>query len=337
MKLVLRLVGALLVLFVAAFVWYRFSLGPVDRNDTTRTPVTIEKGSSVKQIAKTLKDQGLIRSSLAFVTYVRTRGVDTVLQAGTFVLRKNLSVAEIAEALRRGIAEEGIITIPEGFTVKDIDALLVEKGILNAGEFTTCAQTCDLADYDFLPQGIDLADRGGQVEGYLYPDTYFVVLDDFTAEAFLKRLLDTFEKRVVRDLDTDLKKTKRSLHQIITMASLIEEETRREDERATVSGILWKRYDAGSGLGVDATVRYILEKQTGALTVADLNTDSAYNLRKFRGLPPGPIASPSLSAIKAALHPSETPYWYYLHGTDGQIHYAETNEDHNVNKYKYLR
>lgn len=337
MKRILRIVGTFLVLFALAFVWYQFSLSPVNTSDTTRTSVTIPKGSSVKQIAKTLKDQGLIRSSLAFVTYVRTRGVDTVLQAGTFILRPDLSVREITDALRRGIAEEGILTIPEGFTVKDIDALLAEKGILNPGEFTECAKTCDLADYDFLPKAVDLAERGGKVEGYLYPDTYFVVLDDFTAEAFLKRLLDTFEKRVVRDLEADLKKTERSLHQIVTMASLIEEETRKEDERATVSGILWKRFDAGAGLGVDATVRYILEKQTGALTVADLNSNSAYNLRKFRGLPPGPIASPSLSAIKAALHPSETPYWYYLHGSDGQIRYAETNEDHNVNKYKYLR
>ena len=337
MKLILRIVGTFLVLFLLTFAWYRFSLAPVNSSDTTRTSVTIPKGSSVKQIAKTLKDQGLIRSSLAFVTYVRTRGVDTVLQAGTFILRPNLSVREIAEALRRGIAEEGIVTLPEGFTVKDIDALLAEKGILSLGEFTKCAQTCDLSGYAFLPKGIDLADRGGKVEGYLYPDTYFVVLDDFTAESFLKRLLETFEKRVVRDLAPDLKKSTRSLHEVVTMASLIEEETRKEEERSTVSGILWKRFDAGSGLGVDATVRYILEKQTGTLTVADLNTNSPYNLRKFRGLPPGPIASPSLSAIKAALHPKETAYWYYLHGSNGQIHYAETNEDHNLNKYKYLR
>ena len=175
------------------------------------------------------------------------------------------------------------------------------------------------------------------MEGYLYPDTYFIVLDDFTPESFLKRLLKTFETKVIDGLHEDFKKTDRSMHDIVTMASLIEEETRTNDERPTVSGILWKRFDAGAGLGVDATVRYILEKPTGALTVSDLNSNSLYNLRKFRGLPPGPIASPSLANIRAALHPKETPYWYYLHDTDGQIHYAETNEDHNMNKYKYLR
>lgn len=337
MKLVLRLVGAFLVCSILLFGWYRFSLSPVNGSDTSRITVKIPKGDSVRQIANLLEEKNLIRSSLAFRTYVRLQGFDTGLQAGTFILRPSLSVPEIAEALRKGISEEGIITIPEGFSVQDIDTLLADKGILAAGDFTKCAQTCDLSAYDFLPKSKELAKRGGKVEGYLYPDTYFVVVDGFTAESFLKRLLDTFQKRVVRDLAEDLKKSDRPLHEIVTMASLIEEETRKEEERATVSGILWKRFDAHAGLGVDATVRYILEKSSGALTVSDLNTNSPYNLRKFRGLPPGPIASPSLSAIKAALHPKDTPYWYYLHGTDGQIHYAETNEEHNVNKYKYLQ
>ncbi len=121
------------------------------------------------------------------------------------------------------------------------------------------------------------------------------------------------------------------------MASLVEEETRTDDERAIVAGILWKRFDAGTGLGVDATVRYALDKPSSALTVSDLDTNSDYNTRKFRGLPPGAIASPSLESIKAALHPEASEYWYYLHGTDGQIRYAKTNEEHNENKYKYLR
>lgn len=337
MKIFLRIAGILLVLCILGFGWYRWSLRPLYPGTETRTTVKIPKGSSVKDIASILKDEELIRSGFAFLTYVRSQGIDRSLQAGMFILKPSLSVAEIAEALRKGIADEGILTIPEGFTVKDIDALLAEKGILQEGEFVMCAQICDVSTFDFLPPSKELAKRGGQVEGYLYPDTYFVVPDDFTPESFLKRLLSTFQKKVIDGLSEDFKGSKRSLHEIVTMASLIEEETRTGDERPTVSGILWKRFDTGAGLGVDATVRYILEKQTGALTVADLNSNSPYNLRKFRGLPPGPIASSSLASIKAALHPKETSYWYYLHGVDGQIHYAETNEDHNVNKYKYLR
>ena len=337
MKKFLVLVCILGTVSGASYLWYLRALAPVDANDDTRQSAKIEKGSSVKQIAATLDEEKVIRSPLAFELYVRSKGLDTKLQAGTFIMKQNQSVAEIAEALTKGIGEEGVITIPEGFTVKDIDAVLAEKGVIEAGELMACAKTCDFSSFDFLPQGATLADRGGKVEGYLYPDTYFIVVQEFVPKFFLERLLGTFDKKVLVPLEKDLAASDRSLHEIVTMASLIEEETRTDNERPTVAGILWKRYDAGSGLGVDATVRYILEKPTGAITVADLNTNSPYNLRKFRGLPPGPIASPSIAAIRAALHPKDSPYWYYLHGTDGQIHYAETNEEHNINKYNYIR
>jgi len=153
----------------------------------------------------------------------------------------------------------------------------------------------------------------------------------------LERLLTTTRKNIVDYYAPDIEKSGRTLHELLTMASLIEEETRADEERATVSGILWKRYDDGRGLGVDATVRYILDKPSAEITVADLNTNSPYNTRKFRGLPPGPIASPGIKSFIAALYPQDSEYWYYLHGTDGDIHYAVGNEEHNINRYKYIR
>lgn len=337
MRRLLKFFLVLAILVVAFFFWYKHALTPVDAGAEKRITVKIPKGAGVKQIAGILEEDEVIRSSVAFTTYVRLHGLSSNLQAGSFIMKQNQGVPEIVEALRTGIGEEGVITIPEGFTVKDIDALLTEKGVMEAGALTTCAQTCDFSSFEFLPHISGLAPRGGKLEGYLFPETYFIVVDEFVPKFFLERLLGTFRNRVAEGLADDLKNSKRSLHEIVTMASLIEEETRTDDERPTVSGILWKRFDAQMGLGVDATVRYILEKQTGKLTVKDLNDGSPYNLRKFRGLPPGPIASPSLPAIKAALHPKETPYWYYLHGTDGEIHYAETNEEHNTNKFLYIK
>ena len=120
------------------------------------------------------------------------------------------------------------------------------------------------------------------------------------------------------------------------MASLIERETRTAEERPIISGILWKRFDAERGLDVDATVRFVLGKATGALTKEDLEVDSAYNTRRRRGLPPGPIANPGLASLEAALHPEDSTYWYYLHGKKGEIHYSETNDEHNEKKEKYL-
>jgi len=174
------------------------------------------------------------------------------------------------------------------------------------------------------------------LEGYLFPDTYFVNPDEFVAKFFLERMLGTFRTRVVEVLESDIVSSGRSLEEIVTMASLIERETKTDEERPMVAGILWKRFDAKQGLDVDATVRYALQKPVEPLTKNDLENRSPYNTRRFAGLPPGPIANPGLKSTQAALHPTESRYWYYLHGSDGVIRYAETNEEHNANKVKYL-
>ncbi len=335
MKRSLQILLGLVVILLGSFLYYKSSLGSVDSESDVRQVITIPKGESSAGIADLLEQKEIIKSPFVFKAYLKIHGQAGALQAGSFVLRSSMTVPEVVAALTQGAAEEAIITIPEGFTLADIDTLLAEKGIAKEGEILECAKTCNFETFTFLPT-VKMADRSGKVEGYLYPDTYFVNVAEFVPKFFIERLLTTFKNRVVDDLKQDITASKRSLHEIVTMASLIEEETRGDSERSIVAGILWKRYDEKMGLGVDATVRYILDKKKGALTASDLDTDSPYNLRKYRGLPPGPIANPSMASIKAALHPKESPYYYYLHGSDGQIHYATTNEEHNANKAKYL-
>lgn len=318
------------------YVFYRMSLGAVDASSEESVRVTIEEGSSVKQIAVLLEEKGLIKSSRSFGIYAKLHGKEASLQAGLFVLSPNQSTPEIIEALQSADSEEMSITIPEGFTVKDIEELLVKKGLIENGAITECLKTCDFSTFTFLPDASGLADRGGRIEGYLYPDTYFVSVQDFVPKFFLERLMSTYKAKVIDVYADEIEASGRTLHELTTMASLIEEETRTDDERKIVSGILWKRFDEGMGLGVDATVRYIVNKPSSAITVADLNNGSPYNTRKFRGLPPGPIANSSLKSFEAALRPEESPYWYYLHGNDGQIRYAKTNEEHNLNKARFL-
>ncbi|MDD5026566.1 MAG: endolytic transglycosylase MltG [Candidatus Peribacteraceae bacterium] len=332
-----KLLLILVLIAALGFGWYRYSLQPVALTSQDRQTVKIAQGMSVKQIAALLEEKGVIRSAFAFTLAVRFSGEQGSLQAGKFVLRPSQSVAEIIDVLHSGKAEELIITIPEGFTVKDIDALLTEKGVIASGALLRCAQTCDFSSFAFLPDSKGLADRGGRLEGYLFPDTYYVSRADFVPKFFLERLLTTFDRKVLQTLAADFSESKRSSADIIVMASLIEKESRNDDERPVVAGILWKRFDAELGLGVDATVRYILEKPTGTLTAGDLNVASDYNTRKFKGLPPGPIASPGIGSIRAALRSKDSPYWYYLHGTDGEIHYAQTNEEQNLNRYLYIR
>ena len=291
----------------------------------------------MQQIGDVLHKGGIIKSPFAFKLYVRLKGKTSSLQAGKFVFRPTMSVEQIVEILQSGKADEAIITIPEGYTVMQIDALLARKGFSSTGEILRCAQECDFSTFDFLPYVSGLAERGGKIEGYLYPDTYFVAKEDFHPKFFLERLLGTYYKKVLHPYESDIEESGRSVHELVTMASLIEEETRTDAERPMVSGILWRRFDDGRGLGVDATVRYILSKPTDVITVADLNTNSPYNTRKFRGLSPGPIANPGLKSFVAALKPKESEYWYYLHGTDGEIRYATTNEEHNINRHLYIR
>ena len=299
--------------------------------------IQVTRGMSVPELAKTLKEHGIITSTIAFRWYLKSKELDTGIRTGTFTIPPNASFAQIAEILASAEGKELSLTIPEGYTVAQIDALLAEKSLIQVGELLACAVGgCDFSSFEFLPEDAPRGGHGGRLEGYLFPDTYFVNPDEFVAKFFLERMLGTFRTRVVEVLESDIVSSGRSLEEIVTMASLIERETKTDEERPMVAGILWKRFDAKQGLDVDATVRYALQKPVEPLTKNDLENRSPYNTRRFAGLPPGPIANPGLKSTQAALHPTESRYWYYLHGSDGVIRYAETNEEHNANKVKYL-
>lgn len=326
----------LLGLGIVSYWWYQHGLSPIGGTQAVR--FTVASGMTVEQVGDQLSEDGLIRSSLVFKIYMKLHGAEAGVQAGTFIFRPSMSVAEIAQVLRTGKSEEVALTIPEGWTVKDIDALLARRGLAASGAVLDCLTRCDFSTFDFLPApSKNLAARGGRLEGYLFPETYFVNEAEFVPKFFLERLLSTFRARVIQEYGDEIGASGYSLHEIITMASLVEAETRTDAERPVVAGILWKRLESGMTLGVDATVRYILEKPTQPLTQSDLEVQSPYNTRKFKGLPPGPVESPGLASIRAALRPQESPYWYYLHDSKGAIHYATTNDEHNENKRRYLR
>lgn len=329
-----RIFLLLIACAVLGALWYERSLRPVDAGSEQRTSVEVPQGFSSAAIAKLLDDNSLIRSPTAFRLYLKIHGLENRLQAGRFIVRPAQSTPDIIDALVQGSGEEISFTIPEGYTVEDIDALLQEQGLIDGGELRECSRDCDFSSFEFLPSYS--GERGGRVEGYLYPETYFISVQDFVPKFFIERLLSTFRARVIDAYGAEIERSGRSLSDIMIMASLVEEETRTGEERPVVAGILWKRLDEGIGLGVDATVRYALGKRTSAITAADLENGTPYNTRKFRGLPPGPIANPGLESILAALRPEDSGYWYYLHDSQGVIHYATTNEEHNENRRQYL-
>lgn len=320
--------------------------------------IRIEEGMSVMEIADLLKNEGIIRSTTTFRALAFLRGDAKKLRTGTYILNPDQSLPQIIELLLRGASQEVRITIPEGFTVADIDALLARNGLMEAGDIIACAVGalprearqgevgCDFSSFEFLPKSSGRITPwrsgmpesvGSMLEGYLFPDTYFVEVESFVPKFFLERQLTTFRHRVLEPFGQEIETSGRSLHEITTVASLVERETRTDAERLIVAGILWKRFDAGRSLDVDATIRYALGKKQGILTKDDLDAPTLYNTRRHRGLPPGPIGNAGLESILSSLRPEDSPYWYYLHDSSGQIHYAETNEEHNENKARHLR
>ena len=228
--------------------------------------------------------------------------------------------------------------VNKGYTVRQTIALLAEKGVNTEEALTEAAQTGDF-DYDFIDNESEDLSR---LEGFLFPDTYEFYVGH-NAEDALDRLIRNFVSRMDEDRMTQVEESSYSLQEIITIASLIEEETDGTDQ-ANIASVIYNRLE-GSGnkqgtyglLQIDASLLYALPDHTGPITSADMQTDSPYNLYQNAGLPPTPISNPGLASIDAALNPNSTDYYYYALGTDGKHHFSTTLAEHNafVNSSSY--
>ncbi len=302
------------VLACALLVTY-VSLPPQDF-PTVQTDVHIGEEMSLSRVASQLSQEHIIRSPFLYkvATYL-VPGHRSVL-AGDYRFTKPVSVWEIAYRISNG--DQGLpkikVTIPEGTNVRDMTLILMNKiPGFNGPQFYGQAQ---------------------KYEGYLFPDTYFF-LSNVKPETVIQEMRDTFVLRT-KDLESSIRSFKYNLKDIVTMASLVEEEAHIYEDRRIVSGILWKRLERGMLLQVDPPFYYITGK-TGTVTYDDLKIDSPYNTYKYKGLPQGPISNPGLEAFKATLNPISTPYFFYLTGKDGKMYYAETYEGHLRNKNNHLR
>ncbi len=323
----------MLVVLIGVFFWYRESQyeylihQTVDLEAKDRVSFYVEKGESVKSIAGRLKKERLIPSSWALYKYVKNANLGKEIEAGKFLLRKSYTIPMVVDYLTKSLKDDEPLIIREGLTTAQIDDYLAEEKVLEDGVFEECTKSCEF-DFEFLK----LKPADASLEGYLFPDTYFIDPEGTTAEILITRMLRNFENRTADLVIPE----GRTLYEIVTMASIIEKEEKTSEQRPVVSGVLWKRFDVGMTLGADATVRYALDKWTEPLYRKDLEVNSPYNTRKFAGLPPGPIGNPGLDSIEAVITPEKSEYWYYLHDSDGIIHYAKTLEEHNRNKTKYI-
>ncbi len=304
-----------LAFFAVAWVYYGLIVAPA--LFPLRTIVTIPEGMGLRDVAVLLERTDVVRNAQVFALTVSLKDGEEKLQAGDYFFDRKLSVLEVADRLMAG--EYGLtpikITIPEGApTYRIADVLGAKLGKFDRDTFMHLAR---------------------DKEGYLFPDTYYI-LPNATASQVLGMMEQNFYDRV-QPLQPKIAAFGRPIHEVITMASLIEKEAHRTEDRELISGILWNRIEADMPLQVDAVFGYINERDTFSPKYSDLEADSPYNTYRHRGLPPGPIANPGLAAIEAAVAPRETDALYYLHGKDGTLHIAATFDEHVANRRRYLR
>lgn len=293
----------------------------------------IPKGWSATQIGNSLHDKNLIKNPLAFKVYVQLTGKTRDLKPGEFTLSSNMNLVSIIEKLMQG-PDELWVTVPEGLRREE----MVEEFIQDLEMDSAYAS-------EFRGQFLSLSEGK---EGFLFPDTYLFPRD-VDASMVVRKMSDTFNKKIEGSIAKGIEESKYSMNQLVTMASIIERESRDNSERPTISGILWKRLETdGWLLQADATVQYAVANSRCSrlgtkcddwwpiLTRDDLELNSPFNSYKFDSLPPAPIASPGLGSIEAAVFPSTSSYWFYIHDPDGEIHFAETLSGHNSNVRKYL-
>jgi UPF0755 protein len=329
-RIIIFLLIIIPVLFLAGLVWWNINTKAYSSSEVSQD-FLVTKGYGASIIGESLKEQKLIKSALAFKIYVQVNGLQKKIVAGEYQISPSWSISKIAEQLSKG-PQELWVTIPEGFRKEEI----AEKFIKSLGKVGEDANT-------FRNEFFTLTKSK---EGYLFPDSY-IFAKEAKAATVVDKMLTTFDKRVDSVIKAEITKSGYSLEEVITMASLIERETKTDEERPIVAGILYKRIAKGWPLQVDASVQYIIASSVcksspqtctwwPVTSINDRKTKSSFNTYTNRGLPPSPICNPGLSSIKAAVYPVSSDFWFYLHDKDGQIHYAKTIEEHNANVKKYL-
>lgn len=293
----------------------------------------ITKGEGNAQISVRLKEEGLISGQSYFYYYLRSHGLLNKILPGKYQINGKMSIPEIA--LRLTQAENILpgyvkITFPEGWDSKKMAERLTANGFDGAGflEIVQNPSSDLIGKFEFL-KGVK------NLEGYLFPDTYFFA-KEINAEKIVLKISDNFDGKVTPELRDAIRGQGKSIADIITMASIIEREVRSDEDRKIVSGIFWNRIKAGQALQSCATLAFILGENKKQYSIADTQMKSPYNTYLNPGLPPGPISNPGLSAVQATIYPQDSEFNYFLSDPEmGTTIFSKSLEEHNANKVKY--
>ncbi len=317
-KRLIAFLFTILILGGSGWIWWRASTAPVSSSESTPIMFTVGRGEGVRAISANLASERLIRSPTAFFILVKLMGIERSLEAGDFRLNRTMGARQIAIELTHGVQDVWVTTL-EGWRNEEIATRLAKDLSIPESQFLSAAR-----------------------QGYMFPDTYLIPRDA-TSSAIASLFLDTFNQKVTQRMREDSRQTGLTFDQVITLASIVEREGKTDQDRPIIAGILLKRLRAGWPLQTDATIQYALGYQEDekswwkkSLTDVDKQIRSPYNTYLNAGLPPGPISNPGLSSLRAVIYSTETPYWYYLHDSQGVGRYATTLEEHADNIRKFL-
>lgn len=310
---------------VASSVFLSFLKEPIDHNRTAIT-VEIPKGVSFSQVMDILDEQGLLKNRFLFSLLARLMNAPTHIHAGDYEFHSSLSPEEIIHKLIRGEIKRYLVTIPEGFTIKQIASRLASINLVDEKEFLALA-----SDQDFLKS---LRIPAKNVEGYLFPETYFFDRS-MEARGIIQIMVGRFRHEITPDMEKKAAESGLTLHQLLTLASIIEKETGQRAEMPLVSAVFHNRLKNRMRLQSCPTVIYGLDHFDGHLTKEHLLMKTPYNTYVIDGLPPGPIANPSLDAIQAALHPVKTDYLYFVSKNNGSHQFSVDLPHHNQAVWTY--
>jgi UPF0755 protein len=338
------LTGLIILLWIAFFVFQSKAYNSRKSDSNVTQIFEISKNQGAMEVGSNLEKNGLIKSKYYFYYHIKKENLASQIKAGEYELSPNMKISEIVNKIIKGEIKEEYqkLVVPEGFTNAKIVARLEKIDKKIAQEFdkiVSCEYPADslfscekiVQKYSFLenlPAGVD-------IEGYLFPDTYFIYPED-DALKLVEKFLDNFQSKIKDLYDIKAENNERNLHQILTLASIVEKEVRSKDDMKTVAGIFWKRAEDEYLLQSCATLAYILGEDKTQYSYEDTQIESNYNTYLYPGLPPGPVSNPGINAIQASINPEENDYYYFLSDPKtGETIFSKTLDEHNLNKVKY--
>lgn len=319
--LILKIIGVVFLFVIIQGYYYNYLV----ESNQTFIDYEISEGQSINQIAKDLKAKNIIQSTFLFKRHLKKENIDQSIKTGVFQVPTQVNIPDLSYILTQSPIASSKVTIIEGEKISDIQKKY------NLNDINNCLEDCGLEEF-FELYNIPTPKT---LEGFLFPDTYFIS-ETNNYKNLVQKATTNFTKKLS---NLDIKSLEHlpinNFYEVLIVASLIEKEVILEEDKALVSGIIYKRLENNWTLGIDAALLY--EKDNNKITSQDLQSNSVYNLRKIQGLPPTPICNPSLSSIQAALNPKTSKYWFYLtKPITNEVVYSVSNEEHNLNKAKYL-